>query len=138
MPFNKDLILIFSLDEYRFAIDVTSLVEVTDSLEISALDSFTGYVGNIDFHGKKTTLIDLREKLFIKGRGEKDTPALVVKVNFDYYAFQVDFVDSIVEEKSMKQFEFPQFILKTKGLFPHLYEWNGKYVAGIDTNMLFK
>lgn len=138
MPFDKDLILIFSLNEYSFAIDVASLIEVTDGMEISNHKGFTGYFGEIDFHDKPTSLINLREKLSIKGRGLENSPVLVVKVDVGYVAFQVDCVDSIVDKKSINYYEFPEFSLKIKGSFSQIYEWDDKYVACIGTNMLFK
>jgi len=138
MPSGKDLILIFSLNEYKFAIDVDHLVEVTDGLVISEYKDLHGHAGEIDFHGRPTTLIDLKEKLFIKGNNFTGNTALVVRINDRYLAFQVDSVDSVVEKNNINHYELPDFVPRIVGAYSFIYEWNDTYVAGISMDTLFK
>lgn len=136
MPSDKDLILIFSINEYKLAIDVKDLVEVAENLDMAKKVQAQGVVGILDFRGKRVPVLDFKYRLGCKDKNREYNAALVIRRGELIVVLPVDHVEQVTEIKK-RSMNFPKIMLKVKDAFDEVYEFNGDLVIKINTEALF-
>jgi len=131
MPVKSEAVLIFNLDNYKFAIALPRLLEVIESSGPAKTKEGITDAGKLLYRGEKIDVWDIRQRLEMKAGKAGKQVYLVLKINKRVVALPVDSVEGI-SERCDKRFPFPQIITKKKGLFTCIYLWKGEIVSGID------
>jgi purine-binding chemotaxis protein CheW len=122
-------ILVFTLDELACALNISSVVRVIRSMEISKLPKAPEIIkGTISYKGQIIPVVDIRKRFghLRRGIGSKDR-IIIADTGKRKVAFFVDSVSEIKEQESCES-EF------TAGPMPH--EKNKKEVSGIGRDIL--
>lgn len=137
MPSKKDLILIFLLNNHKFAIEVKDLVEVIEGLKVSSASMVEGCLGEVKFREKTIPLLDIRKMLEFTGGGRKYSAVIVVRVGGITVAIPVDSVAGVAEIKG-DLLPFPKLMLKECGVYSFIYDRDGEFVLGLNLAGFFK
>ncbi len=127
----KELVLVVSLNGSKFAIDVDSLVEVSEGLDVSYGDDVEGFLGKVRFRGDEIKLFDIQRRLGLKGNSSKSLNFVIVNSGNEIVAFPVDSVEGVIAIKG-NALPFPGFMLSEEGLFPYVYNWDGEFVLSVN------
>jgi len=135
MPSIKDLVLIFTLSDCEFAIDVKNLVEVSEGLEFSP-GAIDGTLGKLNYRGASIPLLDIYKRLSLPETGRKSDIVVVVRIDKHLIAFPVDSVKGVMEVKG-NVFHFPQIMVREQGVFPLVYTWKDDFIISMDLDVLY-
>lgn len=127
MPSMKKLILIFTLNDFKFAIDIEPLIEVSENVQIASGASLDNCLGMMEFRKNVIPLVDIKEILEIGTSVKKKYTIIVIRVSGFILAVPVDSVKGAEDQKEAT-IRFPDLILKKRGIIPYIYEWKGEYV----------
>ena len=128
MSSEKELILIFSIDGFKFSISIKDLIEVTENLDISSECQLEECLGKVEFRGDEVPLVDIKKRLSLEGeRKSLCETAAVVRVWDEIMAIPIDSVEGVFEAGSGVS-PFPQLMLREKGVFTLIYDWDGEFV----------
>ena len=135
MPSNNQLILIFSLNDCKFAIEIECLVEVTENVRISATVENKDCLGKVDFRGESLYLVDIKKILKMGNSIEDRYNIIIARTGGTLLAVPVDSVDS-VEEMFDSSIPFPDLMLTKKNVLTSIYKWNKEFVYKINLEKL--
>ena len=107
MSFAKNLILVFSLDGIKFAVDVENLVEVSSDVEASYSDAIDGYLGTILFRDNEIKLLNVQRRLGLNQDKHKRNDFIVVNAGKELIAIPVDSVEGVIRIEG-RTFSFPE------------------------------
>ena len=137
MPSIEDLVLVFSLAEHRFALEVKELVEVTEGLKVSSsCPLFDGFAGAVEFRQAEIPLIDMGQSLEISGFEKRSGVVLIVRIAGRTVALRVDAVIGVSGTKK-SLLPFPDRMMTKQGLYPAVYDRDGTFVFLIRLENLF-
>ncbi len=137
MPSIEDLVLVFSLAECRFAIEVKELVEVTEGLMVtSSTSAFEGALGTIDFRDDHVPLLNIGQSLKVANVNKRSGVILVVRINGRTVAFPVDAVICVSGTKK-GLLPFPERMMEKKGLYSAVFDKDGDFILLINLENLF-
>jgi purine-binding chemotaxis protein CheW len=110
-----DQILIFTLDEKRYAIHLQTVERVVTAVEITPLPEATeSVVGVINVHGVVMPVLNIRRKFRLPERNiEPDDSIVIVKGSKCLVAFVVDAVEGVIERSAHE-------IIPADNLLPHM------------------
>ena len=120
MPSHKNLILIITLNDCRFAVEIEYLIEVAEDVEITSASPLDECLGLIQLRKNIIPLVDIKGRLEIDDKVKKIYTVIVVRACDKLLAIPIDSVDS-VEELTETTLDFPDVILKDKGIISYIY-----------------
>lgn len=128
MSSEKELILIFSIGEYKFSVAIKDLIEIRENLDLTLEGHSEECLGKFEFRGSEIPLVNIKKRLSLTADmiGAGNTAA-VVRVWDKVIAIPIDSVEGVFEAES-GVFIFPQLMLREKDVFTLIYDWKGEYV----------
>ena len=135
MPSIKDLVLIFSVAEVKFAIAVKELLEVAEGLKVSG-GRGAGLLGTVDFRGEQVPLLDIADRLRIGPHAGLSCPMLVVRMDGRTAAFPVDAVFGVAGTTD-SLLPFPDWMMTEEGLYSSVFDKDGEFILLLDLKRLF-
>ena len=135
MPSHKNLILIITLNDCRFAVEIEYLIEVAEDVEITSASPLDECLGLIQLRKNIIPLVDIKGRLEIDDKVKKIYTVIVVRACDKLLAIPIDSVDS-VEELTETTLDFPDVILKDKGIISYIYKWKEEFVYVLNLEIL--
>lgn len=135
MPSHKNLILIITLNDCRFAVEIEYLIEVAEDVEITSASPLDECLGLIQLRKNIIPLVDIKGRLEIDDKVKKIYTVIVVRACDKLLAIPIDSVDS-VEELTETTLDFPDVILKDKGIISSIYKWKEEFVYVLNLEIL--
>jgi chemotaxis signal transduction protein len=135
MPSKKKLILIFTLNDCKYAVEIGYLIEVVEDIKISSNSDLDECLGLIQFRKKAIPLFNIKSRLGLGDNVKKTYTVVVIRANDELIAIPIDSVD-VVEELTDSILDFPDIILKNKGIISYIYEWKDEFVYVLNMDFM--
>ena len=136
MSEDKDLVLIFSISGCKYAIGLKDLIEVKEGSTLLSKSEDEGSLGWIGFRGDSIPLMDIKKRLGLPLDVVHDAGTVVVRLDKTIIAFPVDAVEGVMEVHG-GQIPFPDVMMEEKGVFPFIYERDGKFIFSLNLAALY-
>ncbi|MBE9504497.1 MAG: chemotaxis protein CheW [Proteobacteria bacterium] len=135
MPSKKNLILIFTLNDCKYAVEIAYLIEVVEDIRISSNSDLDECLGLIQFRENAIPLFNIKSRLELDDNVKKAYTVVVIRACDELIAIPIDSVN-VVEELADSILEFPDIILKNKGIISYIYEWKDEFVYVFNLDLL--